>query len=414
MKKIIVSALIGILLFTSLPPTIFGAELIPSRYYYAPWRNEYRVDHGGLPAHTFYAMRAHFVGSDDTVYVKDFASYTGIFYLTCNGTYQLQWIDEQENILAETVEMVTTQIVNPPCNSYPEQMGVDDLNADYTDLGGGNYGLDWNDLPGASDYEIWKDGELVGVTTDPHFEINSPGSVTIVAKDASGNNIGSSDLQVPNYDGGSWGEGGAGGSCGTCDKLRELLSCPEWGQYMGEWEDLLRRVIPPPPDWDYVSSVFVNAFDDYFGDMPEAPTIPNIQQHIETPLPNLDISTGAEDLFPTLPPEYNNPISFDLSDAEVIEIIDESPPFIIDDPLDGYDTMPPGVGAVPGDPNNSSGDIIAPQSPGGLEHMPRPSGSNGTPTTPPPSPGGIDYDHMDTPRPKITTGSPPIPGVPTN
>lgn len=409
MKKIMLSVFIGIVLITSLPPTIFAAEHIPSRYYYAPWRNEYRVDHGGMAAHTFYAFRVRFTGNDSTVYEKDFSSYTGIFYLTCNGVYQLQWIDENENVLAETSSITTTQIINPPCDSYPEQQGVNDLNADYTDLGGGNYGLHWDDLPGATSYEIWKDGELVGTTTDPNYQIDSPGSVTIVAKDENGNPIGSSDLQVPTYDGDSWGENPPGNGCSTCDKLKDLLSCPGWSDYMGEWEDMLSRVIPPPPDWEHVANIFVNAFDDFFGDMPTAPTIQEIQQHIETPLPNLDISTGAEDLLPTLPQEFNNPINFDLSDAPVIEIIDDSQPFIISDPLDGYDTSPPGVGVIPGDPNNSSGDIIAPQTPEGLEHMPKPSGSGSSPI-PPPSPGGIEYDHMDTPKPDITTGIIPIPG----
>src|SRR5690554_1011567 len=172
MKKYISLFLLSIVLFSSLPLSTFAAQTVYVDYYYAPWRDEYRADHTGLGAGEFHYFRTHFTAADTTEYTLDLNYYTGIMYLTCNGVYKFQFVDEFDNVLAESMEMVTTSIVNPACDSYPEQSGTDDLGASATDNGNGGYDLNWSDIPGADTYEIWKDGVKAGDTTDNTFGIN--------------------------------------------------------------------------------------------------------------------------------------------------------------------------------------------------------------------------------------------------
>jgi hypothetical protein len=411
MKKVTLIILITLFCIELLAPIVRAAELVPSRYYYAPWRDEYRMDYVRWAPGTYKYLRGTFYGSSNQYYEKDWTNATGIMYLTCNGTYKFYYIGFSDEILGEMQEMITTNIANPTCDSYQDDGAQNDLDINYTDQDG-SYDLDWSPLPGASSYLIYQDGEIVGNTTDTNYNIPAPGgSVTVVAVNENNNPIGSSDIQVPTFeDEGSWqppGAGAGGDGCSTCDKLKDLLNCPGWDDYMGEWQDLLTSVIPPPPDWHNVSTIFVDAFDDFFGDMPEPPDYETIVTNTDVPLPELDISTGVEDLVPIVPSVFDNPIDFDLSDAPVIEIVDESPPFLITNPLDSFDTVP-FQEVVPGDASNHSHGIEQPTSAQlPADKMPEPSNTVMPPDFP--APGGIEYDHMTVPKPAVTTSPVPKP-----
>ena len=90
--------LLSIVLFSSLPLSTFAAQTVYVDYYYAPWRDEYRADHTGLGAGEFYYFTTHFTAADTTEYTLDLNYYTGIMYLTCNGVYKFQFVDEFDNV----------------------------------------------------------------------------------------------------------------------------------------------------------------------------------------------------------------------------------------------------------------------------------------------------------------------------
>lgn len=352
-----------------MPLTVSAADPIhiKTKVNYVSWKDEYRMDHTGLPENSFYWFRAVFVSQTDVEYVVDYGYYTGIMWLTCNGTYTFQFVDENENVLAESDPIITTKIKDPTCLSYPDGGASDDFNADYSENAGGGYDLSWDADPGVTEYEIWQDGELIGTTTDPNFTLDNPGAVSIVGKDAEGNIVGHSDLQVPTYDGqDGWGDGPGGkNDCDICEQIKNVLQCPGWGDFLNSWTNAIAAAIPPPPDWDIVSNTFANtfvqAFDDWLGDMPAVPTTDDLFNDINHPLPNIDTGfDAAENLIPQVPNEFNNPIDFDITTGDEIEIVDESSPIDIFEPLHNVDYDDPGQMVFPGDPRNHSGGIDAP------------------------------------------------------
>src|SRR5690625_414950 len=224
--------------------------LIMTNTNYLNWKDEYRVDYTRPgPGFDVSYFRVKFEADSGMLYETDYDFWTGIMYLTCNGVYQLQFLDSEHNVLLESREIVTTRIKDPPCLSYPDGGNKDDLDATYNDNGDGTYTLDWTDLPGAGSYEIYLNGDLVGIVTSPgdSFDLPGTGSVNIVAKDPNGDYLGHSDLQVPDYDGSDdWGNNGD--KCDICDIISSALECPAWDDYMGAWSDMLSELIPPPPD----------------------------------------------------------------------------------------------------------------------------------------------------------------------
>jgi hypothetical protein len=153
--------------------------------------------------------------------------------------------------------------------------------------------------------------------------------------------------------------------CAECVSLSNLLSCPEWNTYMGNLTNAISAAIPPPPNWDMVAEKIGNSviskLSDYMGQVPAAPTKNEIQQNINSSLSTVDnSSTTAENLVPKVPTDYNQPLNYDLSSAQNIQITDESTPFTISDPIANIQHDPPNTVIKPNDPHNSSGDIPNP------------------------------------------------------
>lgn len=219
-----------------------SSQDVYTKYYYVPYLDQYRVDYTKISAARY---RLEYTSPGGTVYTKDYNfAPTGVHYLTCNGSYNMKFYNSSGQIISESTPTInTTQIANPLCDSYADggQTGQDDLQATQT-----ADGITWNQMPGAESYEVWKDGQKVDETTGTTTSVDGPGSITIVAKDGAGNVIGQSDMNL----------GSSGGGCGdVCQKLAQLLACPDWDDYMGEWTNAIKAALPPPPDWEHVAEI---------------------------------------------------------------------------------------------------------------------------------------------------------------
>lgn len=189
-----------------------------------------------------------------------------------------------------------------------------------------------------------------------------------------------------------------------CQNIKDMLACPDWDKYMGEWADMIRSVIPPPPDWDMVAdkigAATINHLAAWAGSVPAPPTKEEINNETMASLPGVDTSVETDGLVPQVPGDYNNgPVNFDLSkDAPTIQIKDESQPFTISDPLADMPHDAPGVKVIPGDPKNSTGGFKTP------DHV-----DTGDPA---PTPGKVVFDLPvpSAPVPASTSGPPPTPG----
>jgi hypothetical protein len=381
-------------------------------------RDIYRMSYSGYPTSAD-SSRLNFWSSDDTYYSLDSTNTpSGVYYLTCNGRYILEVFSGGVNgtKVAETGIKVTTKIQNPTCQSFSDQqnrvddLGVNDNNGQLNQ--DGKIPLTWNPVPGATKYEIYKDGELIGETPGTSWEVDGPGGLTIVAKDANDEIVGESDYDPP--DPFPTNGGGEGGGCDGCQFLKDMLACPDWDQYMGELTGAIEAALPPPPDWDSIADKIGNSviskLDAYMGDVPEAPSKQEIRDDTQTGLPPVDTSVPeAENLTPQLPPEFNQPQEFDLDDAPVIEVADESQPFIIEDPIESINSSGENVPVYPGDPVNHADGIAAPEVNEGSVPIPEATtypGTDPAPVVPMPTPAP---GTGTTPIPSSSTGDIPIP-----
>jgi hypothetical protein len=169
---------------------------IPYDLNYLDYRDEYRLDYWNVPQETTsYTLK--FTSDTGTYYETNYNMVpTGIHYLTCNGTYEMAFKDSSGSQTGTTGQFVTNQLVNPSCNSYPEQSGTDDLNLQATDNGDGTFTLEWDNYTGAAIYEIYKDGQKIGETTQPTKIITGDGAVSVIAKDSTGTIIAQSDIRI--------------------------------------------------------------------------------------------------------------------------------------------------------------------------------------------------------------------------
>lgn len=381
-------------------PPSSGVGFVNAMYYYVPFKDEYRVDYNPPSGVAWYQL--HYTSPTGTIYTGDYNFQpTGTHWLTCNGTYRLNFFNAQNQLIYETQDMITTEIQNPSCLSYSEGInGNDDLNADYTTNPDGSYNVTWQPIPGATNYEIWVNGQNQGSTPGTSATVTDKGSVTIVARDNNGNIVGQSDLTVPDLATEYNENVGGGGGCNMCDKLAALLECPEWNTYMSDLTGAIRDALPTLPEWRQIADQFVDAFDDYFGDPPPVPNPTNI-----TPAnPVIDTSTPPEAAIePVVPSDFNQPMIFDVTDAPEIPVVDDSEPIEIDEPDTYIDSDDPGVFVYPGDSRNSSGGIKQPDTITTPYPQPVPT------LTQDPPPDDPEIPPSEMPIPAGSTGSIPIP-----
>ena len=381
------------LLFVSLQFIDF-VEAAQIQYYlqFQPWRNEYRLDFT-YPLGTA-SYRVWFIApSDGKLYERNYyGAPTGIYYMTCNGTYNLDFYDSSGQLIGYFRNIITTQIINPPCSSYPEQTGANDFNIYATPdpLFPGTNNVYWDVVPNAYHYLIYHNGVLID-DTDGIGGRYLDGQITIVAVDHSYNPIAQADAFIPGgYDnskpatGTGTGDDTNGGAvpppgCDICQKMAEALSCPSWNAYMGELTQAIKDALPTLPEWRQIAEQFVDAFAEYFGSVPSVPSASTIENNIRPNLPALDTTVPGSDMEPILPAEYNSPWEFDVTDVDEIPVVDESEPFEIYEPDEFINADDPGVFVFPADPRNSSDGIKNPDIIQTGYDTPTPSGPGGSP-----------------------------------
>lgn len=369
--------------------------------YYIGWRNEYRLDYWGYPSNVT-GVQVRFENAQEEVWTKDYGSegLTGIYYLTCNGIYDYYFKNSSGQVVAKITGIVTSAIVNGSCNSYPDGMVIDGLGVTATPNGDGTFTLGWNDIGASGGYEIWKDGQLIDTVTTPPI-IADPGSYVVRGVDGNGNTIAESDITIQPDESG----------CDVCKKLSDLLECPDWDKYMGELTGAIRNALPTLPEWRNIANQFVNAFSDYFGEVPEPPSVGDISQRIIPDLPVLDTNVPGSDVKPVMPTEYNQPIDFDITTGPEIEIVDESKPIEIFEPNRYIDSDGPGVMVFPGDPRNSSNGIKQPDTIQTPYPTPIPTKESDYDTPPADVPIPSDPPEGLIPMPREFIGEVPIPNM---
>lgn len=159
--------------------------------------DQYRMDFTYPTGTVDYNM--HFVNqTNGATYDRLFTNPTGILYMTCNGVYSYQFYNAAGEQIGSFDNVVTTQIVSPTCQSYPEDTGVNQLNLTQTDNGDNSNSLTWDQPPAGGKSEVWKDGVLKQISTTDPFYLGEDGSYTIINYDENGNIVGRSDAVVPN------------------------------------------------------------------------------------------------------------------------------------------------------------------------------------------------------------------------
>lgn len=221
---------------------------VNATYYYAPYKDEYRVDYAPPAGATKYEL--YYEAANGTPYNAVYNNTpTGIHYLTCNGTYWLKFYDSSGKLFAKTDAMTTSAIQLPSCNSYLEgNAGSSDIDLTVTAnndpiSGQKRVNVTFTEIAGADNYEIWIDGKKftdIAADTKPlGTTLYTDGkSLTVIAKDANGETLGQSDAIIPNVQA----EEPTTEGCDGCSWLNQVLACPAWDDYMGEWSDMLNNV----------------------------------------------------------------------------------------------------------------------------------------------------------------------------
>jgi hypothetical protein len=382
---------------------------------------------------------------------------SGIFYLTCNGTYQFTFFDGNAVLINQSAAIVTTQTDNA-CTSYAADLDAYRFVKPYggntlsvvteTDVGGSALKVSWPD-GNWHGYHVLRDGVEIAnwASTDhgPYYYMSgwggtpTPGTYSFCSENSgppdcydwivtgdmitknyfkTGDSV--ADAWAGNYSPGVPGSGTPGGAltggggvtptptptptCDGCQWIQTALACPEWSTYMGEFTTAFRAALPPPPDWDAIAekigTATINHLQQYYGPVPDPPTQADIDSGLVKTLPTINTgSPSSENLVPTVPAGYEQPKPFDISSGPQIPITDESTPFNILDPLHNITYDAPGVIVKPGNPTNNTGGINKPGTISGT--IPKPTGS----TTPAPS--------DPVPKPTKNPGSGAIPGGPT-
>lgn len=397
------------------------------------------------------------------------ADVSGTFYLTCNGQYTFDFYDDFGVLTGSSQTITTTQVVGNICSSYSspvDQYGGATVPRNqnnvqtFVETGTGGTvlpGITWDYQSGITTrYCVYKDSvEVQCYSNDDNLNrkhyIDGPGIWEVVTTFGGNTLTGEVPISQPSIDSGNYtdpyagvpappGDGtpppGGGGetptpnyppfdpNCPTCTELNQLLQCPDWDAYMGEFTTAFRNALPPPPDWQDIANKIgkatVDELSDYIGPVPTAPTQQEIDANVKKPLPPVDThAPDPADMIPTLPPGYEQPKPFDINSGPEIAVPDDSQPFQILQPLNNIVYDPPGVAPKPGAPTNNSGGIQNPvpvtlPSPKPTpapttSPTPKPTVTSNpvptptTPTTPPPT--------ATTPKPATTTSPVPIPAI---
>lgn len=328
-----------------------------THYYFQP-RDAYRYDYNPPSGVAYYQL--HFDGANGQHYYRQYDQQpTGIHWLTCNGSYQMRFFNSAGQLVAKSPDMATGSIQNPVCNSQPgNDAGYNDLTASIN-LSGPVCSISWQGIY-ADTYEIYRDGQYVIAVEGfgPHggFLFDHPidcvdGAYSLLAiKD--GQYVAQKDFKsnaVPPVPGGGGGGGGGtnpGGGyddgCNGCKLITDLLACPAWDQYMGEWESMLRSVIPPAPNWQQVANIMRDTIVPAMGQelVNRAPVIADI---IADEFESREDPVYPPGSIPAYNPPGQLPVMQDMTDNIDFDLSSDIPdfepdfsgsvPFTIPDPL---------------------------------------------------------------------------------
>lgn len=206
-----------------------GSSFANYKFYYTDWRDQYRLDIWDMPSST-QKVRLRFTSSSGIEYDREFSvdEIGGTLYLTCNGSYQLHFLNDSGSVVSSVNNLTTGKIQSPTCESFPEPFPRDDLGANVTlpgcspvEPGSGLPKVKWTDVPGAESYDVYKDGQLIGTTTDTEYELPGDGSYTIIGRDKEGNPVGESDVNTPWI--GSGNDSSANTICQCIEDLKPVL-----------------------------------------------------------------------------------------------------------------------------------------------------------------------------------------------
>lgn len=189
---------------TGNPGTGSGTPFGTNKFYYVDYKDQYRLDYWSAPSSAA-KVKLVFTAASGAVYDREWPidQVGGTLYLTCKGTYELQFIDSSGSVVSSAAGLQTTQIQRNVCESFPEPVPKDDLNAKVTMPACTDQGSDglpkvsWDAAPSASSYDIYKDGQKIGSTTDTKYDLPGDGSYSVVGKDSNGNVVGESDVNTP-------------------------------------------------------------------------------------------------------------------------------------------------------------------------------------------------------------------------
>lgn len=376
------------LIFSSINPSYAETTVQFEKVYYAPYDEVWTYT---FPTFDNYDRAKAVFDSPsgahyEKVFMREGEGWLNLttWYLRCRGTYVIEWYDG-ETLVGRTGPIDTSEIVVGNCASGVQGGLYDDLGLTWT-YGGGGYSLGWNSYGGASYYEIWSGGTRLGTTTGTSYHVSGSGMTTVFAYDANGNVIGRSDAYLSEDGSGNPGggnPGGGSGGCNACQKLSEMLACPEWDTYMGEFTDAVRNAFEWPQIADTFRDSIVPAIEQVFGDTTYSgntgitePSLPTYQP--KEPLPQ--------------PSDIEEKIDFDFqSDAPVFPEQDATPKG--DDDLVIPDLLNWDSPATSPHPEPSEGDGARDTTPQPIDLQPRdttPIGGDAEPRDTTPSGGEPD------------------------
>lgn len=214
---------ITLLLLLLLPNFAYASTSSGVQYYntFMDSRNEYRLDYWGY-SNNASMIHVKFVNSEGSVWESDFPSVTGIFYMTCNGIYDVTLLNGSQLVVGSINGLDTSMISNGTCSSYSADTPRDELGVQTVPQGFNTTLVSWTDLGTGTTYSILKDGALYKQTGDVSTIVTGNGSYTVIAKSNNGSVLGESDFQLRNSESDSTCTNE--GICACIETLKPLLS----------------------------------------------------------------------------------------------------------------------------------------------------------------------------------------------
>lgn len=338
-----------------------GGTTVPGNYTYFQPTDAYQYYYTAPTGTTSYILRFYNASGAEIASKTYNKTPSGLHYLTCNGTYKMEFYSGTQ-LIGSSPMMQTTQIQNAVCSSYgdDEAGGINDINLRYTKDADGKRYIEWDPVPGAGWYDVYRNGVYIhgGASYVTKEDVPDDGSTyTVIARTSqgSGDNLGQGDVVTPPA--GTDPTDPATG-CDGCQQIKDMLACPEWDQYMGEWGKVIRENVPPAPDWDMVAGKMRDAIVPAMG-QELVNRAPEIAEIIADEFQSREKPVSPPPTAPTFDPsaqlphlqDIPSPVPFDAStnNPDFTPDFSQSEPFTIPDPANitysdtdkGYDYADP-------------------------------------------------------------------------